>query len=83
MHLTDEGITKEALESTPDAKVEIEKIDFGCFKEEDYEETIKADVRTLRDQKVLSGMEILGFTLDTFTGTVEQVHLERMGSSPM
>ncbi|KAK4551617.1 hypothetical protein LTR86_011041 [Recurvomyces mirabilis] len=80
-HLTDEGIAQEALEKTPNAKDEIDKIHFGCFKEKEYEDILKADVRTLMDQKILSGMEILGFALDTFTGEVEHIHVDRNTSS--
>lgn len=72
-HTTDEEIIKNMSERVPEAKEDLKKIDFGCFTEAEFEETIKKDVKKLRAEKLLSGMDILGFKLDTFTGKIEQV----------
>ncbi|KAF1988680.1 carbonic anhydrase [Aulographum hederae CBS 113979] len=72
-HLTDEEATKEALERTPAAKDEIENTNWGCYSADDYIETIKKDVLSLRANKVLEGVSITGWGLDTFTGEVTEV----------
>lgn len=74
-HVTQEQAVQEAIERTPDARAEIEKIDFGSFPADEFEETIRKDVKTLRAAKVLDGLTILGFKLMTETGAVEPVEV--------
>lgn len=73
-HLTDEGIRQDAKARTPDAAAEIDAIEsYGCFDAADFEKTILDDVRTLRQAKVLAGMDIRGLALDTYTGIVTEL----------
>lgn len=74
-HVTQEQAVQEAMERTPDAGREIEKIDFGSFAADEFEETIRKDVKTLRAAQVLGGLNILGFKLITETGAVEPVEV--------
>ena len=71
-HLTDEQISNEAKARTPDAADDIDATKtFGAFDPGDFEKTILIDVETLKKSKVLAGMDIRGFALDTETGVVK------------
>jgi hypothetical protein len=48
-------------------------IQFLTFREDEYEETIKKDVQTLKEEKMLGGMNILGFSFITETGELKRV----------
>ena len=72
-HLTQEGIAKEATARTPAASDWIKERDFGCFKTEEFEESIKKDVLKLKSAKVLEGVNVFGMTLDTPTGVVKEL----------
>ncbi len=75
-HLTDDGIRKDAKTRTPDAADIVDSTEsYGCFDAEDFEKTIKIDVETLRSSKVLAGVDIRGFALDTFTGLVKELDI--------
>lgn len=73
-HLTDEGILEDIRKRTPDAAASAEGIDFGCFTADDFEETIRKDVQTLKAEKLLEGVEILGLAFDTDTGDLKVVY---------
>ncbi|KAL6716508.1 hypothetical protein ACLMJK_006075 [Lecanora helva] len=72
-HLTDDGVRAEAKERTLDAAVEIDAMTFGCALSDAFEALITEDVRRLRAEKVLKGVEIRGMALHTFTGVVREV----------
>ena len=75
-HLSQEQIVGEAKERTPDAAADIDAMgDFGCFAKEDFEETVKKDVRTLRAEKALKGVLILGFTMNLDDGIVRPLDI--------
>lgn len=74
-HGTDEEIAAEALDRTPEAAEEIKDISYGCFTAEEFEETIKKDVLTLRASPSLKGVSIWGMALDTMTGIVTTVDI--------
>lgn len=63
-HVGEDGIRHFAKSKNTAANVD--SIDFGVWKE---------DVRKLRDEKSLDGLEVYGFTLDTQTGVVEEVNI--------
>ena len=74
--MTDEIIRKEAKERTPDAAAEIDAVEtFGSFKTEDFEETIKEDVKTLRAAKVLKGIDIRGLAFNLDDGIVKELDI--------
>ena len=73
-HLTEEEIRQGAKLRTPDAAADIDATEpYGLFKAADFEKVILEDVRTLRQAKVLAGIEVKGFALDTFTGLLTEV----------
>ena len=72
-HLTQEQIVGEAKKRTPAAADFVEGRDFGCFTAEDFEETVRKDVRKLRAAKVLEGLNVLGLVMDTSTGVVREL----------
>ncbi|KAL9611580.1 MAG: hypothetical protein Q9167_003769 [Letrouitia subvulpina] len=73
-YLTDAGIREEAKARTPAAAAEVDALpEFGCFTKEEFEDAIREDVRKLRDQKVLEGMEIKGMAFDLEDGIVRVV----------
>ena len=73
-HLTDEGMLADIRKRSPaEVAATAEGIDFGCFRADDLEETIKKDVHTLRAEPLLEGIDILGFALDTVTGVLRVV----------
>lgn len=75
-HLTEDGIRKDAKARTPDAAETVDATgSYGCFDAADFEKTIKIDVETLRDSKVLAGMDIRGLALDTETGLVRELEV--------
>jgi len=70
-HLSNDQIAQEAKERTPDAKADVDRIgDYGCFTKDEFEETVRKDVLTLRAEKALQGMQILGFTFDINDGVI-------------
>ena len=75
-HLTEDGIRKDAKERTPDAGDDVDAIEsYGTFTAADFEKTIKIDVETLRDAKVLAGMDIRGLAFDTDSGIVRDLEV--------
>lgn len=72
-HVTENEIREFAKSKNPAAAADVDKIDFRLWKEEQLEETVREDVRKLREEKSLDGMEIYGFVLDTQTGAVKEV----------
>lgn len=75
MHATQKEIVEAVVADDPGAKRAAEDIDYGLFSPEELEESIREDVRFLRDTKTLAGVNILGFKLDTFTGKIEPVEV--------
>lgn len=67
-HLTDQGIKEDVNKRTPAEAGRADAIDFGCFTPDEFEETIREDVRRLKAEKLLEGMDILGFKFITETG---------------
>lgn len=74
-HITDEEIREFAISKNPNAADDVNKIDFGLWREEQLEESVREDVRKLRAEKSLVGLQVYGFTLETFTGVVKEVEL--------
>ena len=73
-HMTDEEIRKEAKRRTPDAAEDVDGVDgYGCFKAEEFEETIRKDVEKLRGEKVLGGLVVRGLAFDLDDGVVRVV----------
>lgn len=72
-HIGEDEIRKFA--KSKNAEANVDSTDFGVWKEEDLEETVKEDVRKLREEKSLEGLEVYGFTLDTQTGAVKEVNI--------
>ena len=75
-HLTDEGVRDEAKQRTPDAASDIDAMTFGFLPPEAFDSALAEDVRLLRKEKVLQGVEVRGMVLDTFTGAVREVTVE-------
>lgn len=71
--MTDEGIKNDIAQRTPAEAARGNAIAFGTFREEEYEETIKKDVQVLKEEKMLEGMNILGFSFITETGELKRV----------
>lgn len=55
------------------AEAAAEKMDYQLFSSDEFEQSIRDDVRVLKEAPALKGMHIYGFKLDTFTGKVEAV----------
>jgi carbonic anhydrase len=72
-HLTEEGIKHDIAQRTPAEAARGDVIQFLTFREDEYEETIKKDVQTLKEEKMLGGMNILGFSFITETGELKRV----------
>ena len=72
-HITAEEVRAYAKAKSPDAAEVVDKIDYGLWKEEHLEETVREDVRKLRNEKSLDGMEVIGFVLGTQTGAVREI----------
>lgn len=75
-HLKPEEIIGAVAEDGADAKAAAEKIDYGLFSSEEFEESIREDVRVLRRAPTLAGLNVYGFKLDTFTGKIEPVEVQ-------
>ncbi|KAH8788621.1 carbonic anhydrase [Diaporthe sp. PMI_573] len=82
IHHTDCGVThvtpKEivdtvAAEGDADAKRTAEEMEYWLFSSDEFEESIREDVRILKSAKTLAGLNIFGFKLDTFSGKIEPV----------
>lgn len=63
-------------EDGAEAKAAAEKLDYGLFSSDAFEESIREDVRILKSAPTLAGVNVYGFKLDTFTGEVEPVEVE-------
>lgn len=72
-HLDEEGIKNDIRKRTPAEAPRGSAIDFGTFTADEFEDIIKKDVQTLRDEKMLQGMDILGFAFITETGELKPV----------
>ncbi|PVH99361.1 hypothetical protein DM02DRAFT_656514 [Periconia macrospinosa] len=72
-HLTSEGIKQDIAKRTPGEAARGAAIDFGTFSTEEFEDTIKQDVQTFKDEKMLEGMDILGFAFITETGELKRI----------
>lgn len=74
-HVTEEEIREYSKSKNPEAAAIVDNIDFDLWKEEQLEESVKKDVRKLREDKSLDGIEVFGFVLDTQTAVVTEVHV--------
>lgn len=72
-HLTEEGIKHDIAQRTPAEAARGDAIQFLTFREDEYEETIKKDVQVLKEEKMLEGMNILGFSFITETGELKRI----------
>lgn len=72
-HLTDAQIKQDVARRTPEGVEEAGVIEFGCFGADEFEETIRKDVETLKAEKLLAGMDILGFAFITETGELKVI----------
>lgn len=73
-YMTDAAIREDAKARTPAAAAEVDALGkFGCFTKEEFEDAIREDVRTLRDQKVLEGVEVRGLAFDLEDGIVRVI----------
>ncbi|KAK2611018.1 hypothetical protein N8I77_004401 [Diaporthe amygdali] len=75
MHLKPDEIIETVAVDGAEAKRAAEKIDYKLFSFDEFEESIKEDVRLLRNAKSLAGVNVFGFKLDTFTGEIEPVEV--------
>lgn len=75
VNTTDDIIRSEAKERTPDAVSDIDALTWGCIPEEEFEAAIVDDVRKLKAEKVLGGVEVRGMALDTFTNEVREIEV--------
>lgn len=74
MHVTPKEIVDTvAAEGNDDAKRAAEEMEYGLFSFDEFEESIREDVRILKGAKSLAGLNVFGFKLDTFTGKIEPV----------
>ncbi|KUL84305.1 hypothetical protein ZTR_07571 [Talaromyces verruculosus] len=74
-HVTEDEIREYAKSKNPEAAAIVDKMDFDLWREEHLEESIKKDVRKLREEKSLDGIEVFGFVLDTQTAVVTEVQV--------
>lgn len=72
-HLNEEGIKNDIRKRTPAEAPRGSAIDFGTFGADEFENIIRKDVQTLKDEKMLQGMDILGFAFITETGELKPV----------
>ncbi|KAL8791333.1 MAG: hypothetical protein Q9195_005952 [Heterodermia aff. obscurata] len=73
-HLTEDTLRQAVKAKAPDAAADIDAVEaYGTFDAADFEKTILEDVRTLRQAKVLAGIDVKGFALDTFTGVITEL----------
>ena len=83
-HVTEESLRKDAKTRTPEAEAEIDATgSYGCFEADDFERTIMEDVGTLQRSKVLAGVEIRGFAMDTETGVVTELKDQSMAQEKL
>ena len=74
-HVTEDEIREYAKSKNPEAAAVVDKMDFDLWREEHLEESVKKDVRKLREEKSLDGIEVFGFVLDTQTAVVTEVQV--------
>ena len=74
-HLIEPDLRAESKARTPDAAADIDAMEFGCLPSEAFESSIIDDVKKLRAEKALKGVEIRGMALDTFTGVVREIEV--------
>lgn len=79
-HVTDTEVINGANHRTPSEKAtgEIEsvvntKLGIGAYKPDQHEQCIRDDVLTLRGFAALEGTDILGMSLDTETGLINEI----------
>lgn len=75
MHVTPKEVVDTVAAEGPEAKRAAEEIDYKLFSFDEFEESIREDVRLLRGAKSLAGVDVFGFKLDTFTGKIEPVEV--------
>jgi carbonic anhydrase len=72
-HVTNDEVRAFAKSKNPAAAANVDKMDFGVWKAENLDVTVREDVLKLREEKSLHGLEVYGFVLDTHTGVVREV----------
>lgn len=72
-HLSNEQIRGDVKKRTPVQVTQADAIEFGTFTTEQLEDVLREDVQALKDEKMLHGMEILGFVFITETGELKKV----------
>jgi carbonic anhydrase len=73
--VTEAEIHEFSKSKNPDAAAAVKEIDFRLWEEENLDETVKEDVRKLREEKTLSGLEVCGYVLETQKGLLRQVEI--------
>jgi len=74
-HVTKDEICNVAKSKNPAAAAEVDGMELGLFDPQELEETVKEDVRKLRSEKTLEGLEVYGFVLETETGILREVNV--------
>lgn len=69
-HLTDDVIKHDLHERDVHGG---DGLDYGCFKTEDLEKSIKDDVATLKTDALLKDVNIRGFVLDTDSAVLREI----------
>lgn len=72
-HLTDSDVLADVKRRTPAEAGRVEDMELGFFTAEEFEETIRKDVKILKGEKLLEGMDVLGYALITETGELKVV----------
>lgn len=72
-HVRPKEVVEAVAKDGADARAAAEKIDYGLFSTDEFEESIREDVRVLKSAPTLAGVNVYGFKLDTFTGKIEPV----------
>ncbi|KAH7076064.1 carbonic anhydrase [Paraphoma chrysanthemicola] len=72
-YFDDQHVKDEVKERTPAEAARADAIEFGTFAAEDLEDTIRKDVQSLKDEKMLEGVDVLGFNFITETGELKLV----------
>ncbi|OAL05139.1 hypothetical protein IQ06DRAFT_333352 [Phaeosphaeriaceae sp. SRC1lsM3a] len=72
-HLTDPDVLADVKRRTPAEAGRVEDMELGFFTAEEFEETIRKDVKVLKGEKLLEGMDVLGYALITETGELKLV----------
>lgn len=75
MHVTHKEVVDTVAAEGPGAKRAAEEIDYKLFSSDEFEESVRQDVRLLRSAETLAGVDVFGFKLDTFTGKIEPVEV--------